>query len=250
MALLALLGAASANAIILDWSTVAWTPGSLSNSYNVDPSNPGNDISVTLGGDTNKFKPDPTTGIQTPTIDSTMEGGMSPVQSSLDLAMKITTPNFISVTVAFSPQYVKGVDNVSFTIFGINMGTGVGTITNIYAVSIDGSTLIPATITGLGSNVQLSGSGFSQVLTGIGDSPNGGPGSGAGNATISFGSNQIESLTFRYENGTTGSWDSQIAVSNISFSPVPEINPAWSAVSACLGGAVLIFVRRRREPLA
>jgi hypothetical protein len=57
-----------------------------------------------------------------------MEGGMSPVQKSLDLAMKITTPNFISVTVTFSPQYSEGVNNVSFSIFGINMGSGTGTI--------------------------------------------------------------------------------------------------------------------------
>lgn len=170
---------------------------------------------------------------------------MSPVQKSLDLAMKITTPNFISVTVAFSPRYSLGVNNVSFSIFGINMGSGIGTITNIYALSTDGTTLIPATITDLGANVQLSGSGLSQVLTGIGNSPNGGPGSGGGNATISFGTNAIQSLSFRYENGNTGSWDSQIAVSNISFSPVPEINPGLSAACVCLIGVATMLFRRR-----
>lgn len=231
--------------MVLDWSTVIWTPGSLSNSYDVDPSSAGDDLTVTIGGDTNKLRPDPATFIQTPTIDSTMEGGMSPVQKSLDLAMKITTPNFISVTVAFSPQYSEGVNNVSFSIFGINMGSGTGTITNIYAVGTEGTTLIPAIITNLGVNVQLSGSGLSQVLTGIGNSPNGGPGSDAGNATISFGTTAIQSFSFRYENGTTGSWDSQIAVSNISFAPVPEINPGLSAAGACFIGLGAMLLRRR-----
>jgi hypothetical protein len=204
---------------------------------------------VTIGGDTNKLKLDPTTGIQTPAIDNTMEGGTSPVQKSLDLAMKITTPNFISVSVAFSPQYSEGVNNVSFSIFGINMGLGTGTITNIYAVGPDGTTLIPAVITNLGINVQLSGSGLSQVLTGIGNSANGGPGSDGGNATISFGTTAIQSISFRYENGTTGSWDSQIAVSNISFSPVPEINPRLGAAGMCFIGLGAMLLRRRSREI-
>src|ERR1700732_2881128 len=84
---LSLGGSHTAHAVILDWSAVTWSPGSLSNSFDVDPSNPGNDVTVTFGGDTGRFATDPTTGIQTPAIDSTMEGGTSPVQKSLDLSM-------------------------------------------------------------------------------------------------------------------------------------------------------------------
>ena len=49
--LLALFGpflATAAHAITLDWDTVTWTAGSLSNSYNIDPLKAGNDITVSM----------------------------------------------------------------------------------------------------------------------------------------------------------------------------------------------------------
>ncbi len=241
----------SARAVILDWNSVAWSPGSISNSFDVDPSNPGNDITVTFSGDTGRFATDPTTGIQTPAIDSTMEGGTSPVQKSLDLSMGLTTNKVITITISFSPQYLQGVNNVSFSIFGINKGVAIDTITNILALGTDGTTQIAPTITNVGPAVQLSGTGLGQTLTGIGDSPHGGPGSGDGNATISFGNTPIQSITFSFQDGTTGFANSQIAISNLTFSPVPEINPAAvSAVSCLLAVGLTVLVNRRAKGTA
>lgn len=223
----------NASASMVDWNTVSWAPGSISNSYNVDPSIPGSTVNFSFSGDTSRFTTDPTTGIQTPAIDSTMEGGMSPVQKSLDMSMGLTTNKVITLTVTFSPQYLQGVTNVSFTIFGINKGTTNDTINNISALSIDGSTLVAPTITNVGPAVQLSGSGLSQTLTGIGDSPHGGPGSGDGNATITFTGAAIQSLTFSFQYGTTGFGNSQIAISNLSFDVVPEVNVGLIASLFC-----------------
>jgi hypothetical protein len=86
------LSAASANAVVLDWSTVTWTAGSLSNSYDVDPAKPGNDITVAISGDTNMLQTDPTTGFQTPAITSSLEGRTFPVQPSLQLAANFVPP--------------------------------------------------------------------------------------------------------------------------------------------------------------
>jgi hypothetical protein len=241
----------NASASMVDWNTLSWAPGSLSNSYNVDPSIAGSAVTFTFSGDTGWFATDPTTGIQTPAIDSTMEGGMSPVQKSLDMAMSLTTNKVITLTVTFSPQYLQGVTNVSFTLFGINLGTGTDTVNKISALSIDGSTLVAPTITNVGPAVQLSGTGVNQVLTGIGNSPHGGPGSGDGNATITFSGAAIQSFTFSFQDGSPGLADSQIAISNLSFDVVPEGNVGLIASLFCsliLGVEVLRTRRSRYGP--
>ena len=46
-----------AQAVTLDWDGVTWTAGSLSNSYDIDPVRPGNDITVTVSGNTTLLQP-------------------------------------------------------------------------------------------------------------------------------------------------------------------------------------------------
>ena len=48
-------GVSVGSAVTLDWSAVTWTAGSLSNSYDIDPSNPGNDITIAMSGNTGNF---------------------------------------------------------------------------------------------------------------------------------------------------------------------------------------------------
>ena len=36
------------SAVTLDWSTVTWTAGSTSQSYDIDPTNPGTDITISM----------------------------------------------------------------------------------------------------------------------------------------------------------------------------------------------------------
>src|SRR6266852_43099 len=38
----------TASAVLVDWSALSWPAGSLSNSYDVDPASPGNDVTVTV----------------------------------------------------------------------------------------------------------------------------------------------------------------------------------------------------------
>src|SRR6266851_4854403 len=82
---------ATAKAVTLNWDGATWTPGSLSNSYDVDAANPGNDLTLTIAGNTAQLQP----GLvppnpQTPAITTALEGGLSPVHKSLEIAVDFT----------------------------------------------------------------------------------------------------------------------------------------------------------------
>jgi len=236
-ALLALaLTVTNAGAVLLDWNALSWTPGSLSNSYDIDPSSAGNDVTATFSGDTSRFTNDPTTGIATPAIDNTMEGGLGGVQKSLDMA----------ITLTFSAAYTQGVNNVSLTLFGIDLGTVTDTVHSITALGTDGVTVYSPTITGVGPAVQLSGSGANQILTGISVIPNGGAGSGDGNATITF-SGYVRSITFTFEDGNTGFANTQMAIGNLLYTPLPEFNAAWGSVGVCTAAILAAGQGRKRR---
>lgn len=240
-----LLAAGNAHAVVLDWSNVAWTPGSLSNSYDVDGT-VGNDITIALSGNTNKLTVDPATGIAAPHINNSLQGGYGG-DHSLYLGGDLSTQTNFTVTVTFTGQY-NAATNVSFTIFDIDMGADREKILNIYGLLSDG-TKVAGTITGLGSAVSLAGTGLSQVLTGNAAVDNTGANSGNGNATISFGSHAITSFSFDFKNDGGPPRFQSIGLFDIDFTPVPEINPAWVGAGACVLGG-FIALRFRRTPNA
>jgi len=244
--------AANARAVVLDWDSVTWTAGSLSNSYDVDPARPGNDITVTVSGNTTQLQPELASGNpMTPAITPDFQGGQAAATNTLCLAVNFANQSQgVTVTVDFSSLYTLGVQNVSFTLFDIDYSNVSGSqyqdqLRNIVATSIDGTTLIPATITTSSSN-QLTGSGLTQAVDGIASNTDLGPGSGSGNVTISFGTAAIKSLTFTYgsggPSGVTDPTYQHVGIDDIAFTPVPEINPAWTTVGSCLIAAVLILL--------
>jgi len=244
---------ATSQALTLDWDGVTWTAGSLSNSYDVDGATPGNDVAVTVSGNTAQLQPQLVSPYpQTPAVTTDFAGGLTPVQNTLSLAVNFTNQaQVITVTVDFSALYAAGVDNVSFTIFDVDFDNSGGStyqdqLRSITALSIDGTTLIAPTITTSSSNT-LTGSGLTQVVTGTASVVDTGAGSGDGNVTISFGTNAIKSFTFTYGSGSGTVADptyEHIGLHDILFTPVPEINPAWSAVASCLLAAGLVLLHR------
>jgi hypothetical protein len=200
--------ASAAQAVTLDWDTVAWTPGSLTNSYDIDPSKAGNDITVTVSGNTAQLQPEVVApNPMTPAVTTDFEGGLGTAQNTLCLPVNFTDQSqFVTVTVDFSALYTEGVQYVSFTLFDIDFAAASGSnyqdlLRSIIATSIDGTTQVAAAITP-GANNSLTGSGLTQVVNGMVSTPDNGPGSGNGNVTISFGPTAIRSFTFTYGSGS------------------------------------------------
>ncbi len=233
----------TARALLVDWDTLTWTPGALTNSYNIDPNAPGNDVTITVGAKKGAFDSDATTGILTPNIGTAITGGLSPVQKSFELAANLYTTSNITLTVNFNPLYNQG-SYVSFTIFDIDLGTNSDRIQGIYGLAPDG-THIAATITNVGTAASLSGSGLNQVITGNSASFNSGAGSGNGNATISFAS-PVTGFAFVFANNAGAPRYQDIAIGDIFFFPIPEMDPAIPALFLCVGVAIVAHLRKRR----
>ena len=249
LALIALLAswAAPARALVLDWDGVSWTPGSLSNSFNLN-GDAFNDITVSITSQNpNIFTNDPTTGTITPAINQTMTGGLVPAQNSLMIAANLHTNSNLTVHLSFTgggSGNLPGANNVSFTLFDIDVTTNSDIISNIYGVAPDGS-LVAATITNLGSTVTLAGSGLGQTLTGNAAAANN---SSNGNATISFGATLITDLYFTFGNTAGAPRYQDIGIGDITFTPVPEINPAISAsVSSFVAVGLTVLMQRRAK---
>jgi hypothetical protein len=251
LALIAPFLVATANAVVLDWNTVSWTAGSLSNSYDVDPLKAGSDITVAVSGNTAQLQQELASGNpMTPAITPDFQGGLASPTNTLCLAVNFANQSqAVTVTVNFSALYTAGVQNVSFTLYDIDYSNVSGNtyqdqLRNIVATSIDGTTQIAATIT-TSANNSLTGTGLTQVVDGITSTVDTGAGSGNGNVTISFGAAAIKSLTFTYGSGgpigVTDPTYQHVGISGISFTPIPEVNPAWSAIGSCLLAAALIL---------
>ena len=250
----ALVLAASApnlSALVVDWDSENWAPGSLSNSYNVDPANPGNDVTVGVTFTDNRFVTDPATGSLSPSINNSLAGGLTPAQNALKFVVDYSTDlETFTITIDFSALYPQGVQNVSFSLFNIDSDFGGPTIkwqdqiTGISAT--DGTNTFAATITGVGSSVTLSGTGLGQTLTGNNIVPDSGPGSGAGNATIGFGATPIRSVTFTFASGPdvkNNPDPSYFGLHDITFTPVPEVSPTLAAAGVCIFGIMAMKVR-------
>jgi hypothetical protein len=243
----------TSRAVVLDWSTVTWPAGSLNNAYHVDPSVPGNNLTIDVSGNTSQLLPSfSPPNAQTPVVSQTFQGGFGSPQNSLELRVDFSNQSqFVTVTITFAASYTSGVNNLSLTLFDIdNQGTYQDEIRSITALSTDGVTQIAPIISGLGSAVSLTGVGLNQTLDGIANCPDTGAGSGDGNATITFGATPIQSITFTYGSGSATQADpttQKIGIYNLIYSvvPIPEINPTAASALVCLLAATFAHVRRR-----
>ena len=202
----------------------------------MDPTKAGNDVLFSITGNTNKLRPDPVTGDDTPAISNTLQGGTG--QQSLNFTANVGTQTEITVNVSFSTLYTMGAENVSFMLFDIDKTTDAEYIKDIWGIALDGTRVVP-TISNWGSSVQHSGSGLTQLLTGTAASTDI---SGNGNATISFGSSVIRGFTFTFDNSSGPPRVQEFGLHDINFTPVPEVNPAALAAAVCFGA---VWARRR-----
>lgn len=262
-AVLATFVAVPAHALVLDWGAISsnpnapgpqgvWAPGDLVNSYDLN-GDAVNDIKVTISSQqANIWVTDPTSGTQAPVPNQTLTGGLSPAQNSLMLAANLHTKSACTVQLSFTggngALNTPGATNVSFTIFDIDVTTNSDVISGIYGVTPNG-THVAATITNVGSAVTPAGTGLSAEFSGNTASPNN---SSNGNVTISFGSTLITDVFFNFGNTAGAPFYQDIALSDITFTPVPEINPALTSAGSCVIaiGVTLVLQRRRRAKVS
>lgn len=238
-----------AAAAVMDWDGVYWGDGDLTNSYQADPSDPESGITVTVSSN-NGANLVPYSGApnpMTPAVGTFFQGGLPGIENTLTIAVDLANPNQ-SVTISISFASSGGASDVSFSLFDIDAGGGAqDQLSLIRALSIDGVTLIAPTITTSLNNL-LIGTGIDQSVVGTGATASTGLTSGRGNVSISFGTNLIQSLTFTY--GNTAAIPNpayqHFGVHDISFTPVPEIDPAFVTVMCCSAAAGLMLHRRRR----
>lgn len=244
--------AARADALVLDWTGQTWTANPAntanSNSYETDSGKTGPDVIITTTDNWNE--------LGTPAVNQSLQGGNAQPVSALVLSPNMTRDTHsIVVTIAFSMQYTQGVSNVSFSLFDIDKLTGGYTdeVRSITATLTNGTT-VGASITGLGSAVTLGNSGgtaLTQYLDGNAQSADTGAGSGNGNATINFNVDNIRTITFTIGEPTIGGDPDQqnFGLGNITYSPVPEMNPALASAVACIAAFGFRRKFRRRAPI-
>ncbi|MHB8522999.1 MAG: hypothetical protein ACYDH9_19895 [Limisphaerales bacterium] len=228
-------------AVLLDWSTLSWTPGSLSQSFDIDPNNPGNDVTITISGDTAAF----VSGY--PKIATTPFTGGTAADSGLQLRLNFpSNASNITVTVQFTyagKGYAYGVDQAHLTLFDIDQAKSGGKvvyadqISSIQGAAAGTGTAVAATITNIPGSptytVANNGTLSATVTGNIFNSDN----SGNGNVGIDFGTNDISSFSFIYGNGPgvqNNPAAQGIAGFDITYRPkVPEAGPALAAMLVC-----------------
>lgn len=230
---------ASAHAVTLDWTGQTWTAGTLNNSFDVDPAHTGSDVTFAISGNTSQF----VSGA--PAINNSLQGGFGTAPSALNLFVDFASQGqSVTVNVTFSAGYTLGVSGVSFTLFDVDGVNGGGSsfqdqVRSIIGIAPDGTTVTPTITTSATPSYAVS---VDQVITGNANSNNTGTGSGDGNVTISF-AGPIKSFSYVYGSGTNTTTDptqQQISMSNLAFTPVPEVNPSWAAAFSCLAAGYLI----------
>ncbi len=243
-----LLAASSSQATVLDWNSVTWTPGSLAKSFDIDPTHPGNDITVTLSLSTGAaFQSN------NPSISNTFTGG--PVTTTKALNMNIDLANaaaYVQVRIDF--LYAGGVSNASFSLFDIDRSSGAGTawqdqVRNFSGQAVGNSTISPTNVTGSSGNLVIYSTLTGYTATGTSNIVNSGPGSQNANVGVTYGQSYIKSMVFNYGSGSGVQLnpDAQgIGLGKISFTPsaTPEINSSAGAILGCLAALGLYWRRR------
>jgi hypothetical protein len=243
-----LLSAMPARAVLLDWDTLTWTAGSLSQSYDIDATNPGNDVTITITGNTSRL------GDSTPKLVTSVTGGLSPVEKSLQFYLDLSSrTEAITVTITFN--YTTGVDSLNFKLFDIDKNLDPGnSVFQDQIRSIKGrmntGPWVGAAVTGSASNTVANSGTTNATVTGTGLNAEN---AGTGNATVNFGTNIVNSISFVYgsssSNSTTDPSIEWITLHDISYRKVPEVGSAAVIGGGCVLFLVLALFRARRKSL-
>lgn len=224
---------ANAATIVLDWGTNAnWTAGNLTQSFDIDATNPGVDITITItynGAGTVAGSPSQTTG--------------SPNGPELTWdTSTLTDATNVLIEILF--LYATGVSNVNFVTNDVDVsGPGGGEVVNgIFADFLSGADLA-ATITPGSENTVNNNGTLAAELVGTAVSS-----STASNATFSFGSAAIDRVRFSFTRvaGNNAPGNSLMRIDTISFDTADGVPEPASYALLGAGLGALALVKRHR----
>jgi hypothetical protein len=204
----------SAQATTLDWNSVNWPSGNLTQSFNIDPANSGNDITITISGNTGNL-------ISNVNDTTDLTGGGSTSQESLYLNTDHSSlTQALTITLDFS--YTGGVSGVSFSVFDVDFGAGQFQDQLFNISGTDGTNVYYASLTGSANNTIANNGTATATATGnIATAEN----SGDANVSFNFGSNIVTSVTFSWGNAPTANnppGNQWIGLSDINYTAAPE----------------------------
>jgi hypothetical protein len=172
-------------------------------------------------------------------------GGFTGVNGLEQLVMSSQAAGtYIKTTVSFATPVV----NLSFQIWDVDAVPGqfVDKISNIQAVAQGGGIVGPDSVTSAvpGFNT-ITGSGLSTVVLGIANAANN---TNQGSINITF-NGQVTQFSFEWSNNDPGLGAQGITLGPLTYEPVPEIDPAWTAAAACAlaVGFELLLTRKSKR---
>jgi uncharacterized repeat protein (TIGR01451 family) len=208
---------------VLDWDTVAWPAGSLTNSYAV--ANVGSvGFAVSAPG---TFVNDVTTGGQSPALANLNTGGLSPAQLSLHEVLDFADINQVATTVITLPNAISG---AQFRVFDVDYAAAQFADRLTVTGSLGGVTVLPTLTNGVANYV------VGNIAIGDATSPNA---SANGNVGVTF-LNAIDKITITYGSHTTAPANptaQAIGIHDISFCN-PLANLAISKTSVAFNNGV------------
>jgi hypothetical protein len=243
---LCLTATAAKGSIVFNWPGGGWTAGTPTPGTTVSQQftsvNP-NDITVAVNND-GALPVGATFQPNYPQISaSPATGGFSGVNAlQLYVASQANVASYIRTTVTFDTPVI----NLSFQIWDVDSVAGQFTdkISNIQALAQGGGTVGATSVTSAtpGYNT-ITGSGLATVVLGTANAANN---TNQGTIDITF-SGPITQFSFDWSNNDAGLGAQAIALGPLTYDVVPEYDPAFGALAACLSAILGEKLRRRKS---
>jgi hypothetical protein len=240
------IAVAAKGSVVFNWPGSGWTAGTpgpgTTASQQFTSVNP-NDITVDVNN--NGVLPvGATFQANYPQISATpVTGGFTGVNAlQLYVASQANVASFIRTTVTFDTPVI----NLSFQIWDVDSIAGqfADKIWNIQAVAQGGGTVGATSVTSAtpGFNV-ITGTGLATIVLGTANAANN---TNQGSINITF-SGPITQFSFDWSNNDPGLGAQAIALGPLTYDVVPEYDPAFGALAACLTAILGEKLRRRKS---
>jgi hypothetical protein len=231
-----------ASAITLNWGNdgddnANWANGDLTDSFDIDSSNPGDDVTITIGGDTDDL-------VSNVNDNTNLTGGIAGNESLfLNANYNSTGSNEIIVTIEFN--YTQDVTDVNFFIYDVDLNTGfwVDLISNfeVYRNGVLQTGVFPTLTAGSANTIENAGTSNVQAR----GTATAGDTTDDGNVFVDFGGAIFDEIRFTWTNEDAALDNQWIGLHNINYNPAPE--PSTVLTGMLLFGLIGYQVMQRRK---